>query len=49
MRLRQFAAEHGGALVEGWKLFGAASLFAANDDGMVIQRQPLHRFPSSAA
>jgi hypothetical protein len=28
MRLRQFAAEHGGALVDGWKLFGAASLFS---------------------
>jgi hypothetical protein len=28
MRLRQFAAEHGGALVEGWKLFGTASLFS---------------------
>jgi hypothetical protein len=28
MRLRQFASEHGGALVEGWKLFGAASLFS---------------------
>jgi hypothetical protein len=26
MRLRQFAAEHGGALVDGWKLFGAGSL-----------------------
>jgi hypothetical protein len=28
MRLRRFAAKHGGALVEGWKLFGAASLFS---------------------
>jgi hypothetical protein len=28
MRLRQFAAEHGGALVNGWKRFGAASLFS---------------------
>jgi len=28
MRLWQFAAECGGALVEGWKLFGAASLFS---------------------
>ena len=28
MRLRQFAAEHGGALVDGWKLFEAASLFS---------------------
>jgi hypothetical protein len=28
MRLRQFAAERGGALVDGWKLFGAASLFS---------------------
>jgi hypothetical protein len=28
MRLRQFAGEHGGALVDGWKLFGAASLFS---------------------
>jgi hypothetical protein len=28
MRLRQFAAEHGGALVERWQLFGAASLFS---------------------
>jgi hypothetical protein len=28
MRLRQFASEHRGALVEGWKLFGAASLFS---------------------
>jgi DNA N-6-adenine-methyltransferase (Dam) len=28
MRLRQFAAEHGGALVDGWKLFGASSLFS---------------------
>jgi DNA N-6-adenine-methyltransferase Dam len=28
MRLRQFAAEHGGALVEGWRLFGAASLLS---------------------
>jgi hypothetical protein len=28
MRLPQFAAEHGGALVERWKLFGAASLFS---------------------
>ena len=28
MRLRQFASEHGGALVERWKLFGAASLFS---------------------
>ena len=27
-RLRQFASEHGGALVDGWKLFGAASLFS---------------------
>ena len=27
-RLRHFAAEHGGALVEGWKLFGATSLFS---------------------
>jgi hypothetical protein len=24
---RQFAAEYGGALVDGWKLFGAAALF----------------------
>jgi hypothetical protein len=29
VRLRQFAAEHGGALVEKWQLFGAASLFSA--------------------
>jgi len=28
MRLRQFAAEYGGALVDGWKLFRAASLFS---------------------
>ena len=28
MRLRQFALMHGGALVEGWQLFGAASLFS---------------------
>jgi hypothetical protein len=28
MRLRQFAAQHGGAVVEGWKLFGAASFFS---------------------
>jgi hypothetical protein len=28
MRLRQFAAQRGGALVDGWKLFGAASLFS---------------------
>ena len=28
MRLRQFAWVHGGALVEGWKLFGATSLFS---------------------
>jgi hypothetical protein len=28
MRLRQFAAKHDGALVDGWKLFGAASLFS---------------------
>jgi hypothetical protein len=28
LRLRQFAAEHGGALVDGWKLFGADSLFS---------------------
>jgi hypothetical protein len=28
MRLRQFAGEHGGALVDGWKLYGAASLFS---------------------
>jgi len=28
MRLRQFNSEHGGALVDGWKLFGAASLFS---------------------
>jgi hypothetical protein len=28
MRLRQFASEHGGALVEKWQLFGAASLFS---------------------
>jgi hypothetical protein len=28
MRLRQFAAEQGGALVVTWKLFGAASLFS---------------------
>ena len=28
MRLRQFASAHGGAFVEGWKLFGAASLFS---------------------
>jgi hypothetical protein len=27
-RLRQFACEHGGALVESWTLFGAASLFS---------------------
>jgi len=27
-RLRQFAAEHGGALVDGWKLYGATSLFS---------------------
>jgi hypothetical protein len=27
IRLRQSGAEHGGALVDGWKLFGAASLF----------------------
>jgi hypothetical protein len=26
-RLWQFAIEHCGALVDGWKLFGAASLF----------------------
>ena len=29
MRLRQFAAEHGGALVERWQLFGGASLLEA--------------------
>jgi hypothetical protein len=29
MRLRQFASEHGGALVEGWKLFGGESLLEA--------------------
>jgi hypothetical protein len=28
MRLRQFASVHGGALVEGWQLFAAASLFS---------------------
>jgi len=28
MRLRRFAAEHDGALVEKWQLFGAASLFS---------------------
>ena len=28
MRLRQFAAEHGGARVDGWNLFGTASLFS---------------------
>jgi hypothetical protein len=28
MRLRQFALVHGGALVEKWQLFGAASLFS---------------------
>jgi hypothetical protein len=28
MRLRTFAAEHGGALVDRWQLFGAASLFS---------------------
>jgi len=28
MRLRQFASERGGALVEGWQLFGADSLFS---------------------
>jgi hypothetical protein len=28
MRLRRFAAQHGGALVAGWELFGAASLFS---------------------
>jgi hypothetical protein len=27
-RLRQFASQYGGALVDGWKLFGAASLFS---------------------
>jgi DNA N-6-adenine-methyltransferase (Dam) len=27
-RIRQFAAEHGGALVNAWKLYGAASLFS---------------------
>ncbi len=27
-RLRQFASVHGGALVKGWQLFGAASLFS---------------------
>jgi hypothetical protein len=26
VRLRQFAAEHGGALVQGWKLYEVASL-----------------------
>jgi hypothetical protein len=25
---RQFGAEHGGALVDAWKLYGAASLFS---------------------
>jgi hypothetical protein len=29
MRLQQFAAAHGGALVEKWQLFEAASLFTA--------------------
>jgi hypothetical protein len=29
MQFRQFAREHGGALVESWQLFGAASLFTA--------------------
>jgi hypothetical protein len=29
MRLREFAAEHDGALVDGWKLYGATSLFGA--------------------
>jgi hypothetical protein len=29
MRLRTFAAEHGGALVESWQLFGGASLLEA--------------------
>jgi hypothetical protein len=28
MWLRQFASKHGGALVENWQLFGAASLFS---------------------
>jgi hypothetical protein len=28
MRLRRFAAEHGGALVESWELFGATPLFS---------------------
>jgi hypothetical protein len=28
MQLRRFASVHGGALVDGWKLFGAASLFS---------------------
>jgi DNA N-6-adenine-methyltransferase (Dam) len=27
VRLRQFASAHGGALVQGWELFGGASLF----------------------
>src|SRR5258707_14006327 len=31
MRLQQFASEHGGALVESWKLFGAASARRRND------------------
>jgi hypothetical protein len=30
MRLRQFASEHGGALVEGWKLFEGPSFRARN-------------------
>jgi hypothetical protein len=29
MRLRQFAAEHGGAVVERWQSFVAPSLFSA--------------------
>jgi hypothetical protein len=28
VRLRQFASEHGEVLVDGWKLYGAASLFS---------------------
>jgi DNA N-6-adenine-methyltransferase (Dam) len=32
MRLRQFALERGGALVEKWQLFGAASLLSAGSE-----------------
>src|SRR5262245_30898075 len=40
MRLGQFATEHGGALVEGWKLYGAALLFSEGRNEYRAGRMP---------